>query len=470
MARKTKNLPIRPQSPRSQSVGFVAIPMSAKAQKSILAAIAVIYLIIAGGYNAITPFGTVAQHNPDEHAHLLYVQTIAAGHLPIFRAGGADYEAHQPPLYYALCAPVYLTARSLGQAAEVACIRSVSTALGVALIFVTFLAVITLLPEMPAVALASAAFVGWLPGVVSLNASITNDSLTILIIAIALWLLARLAARAQIPSEQTRNLRIAILIGVTLGLGIWTKTSTLLLFPTIAAGLYLLARKSILNAGEAGKLGAISLGLGLLIGAPWLVRNQMLYGDPIAQHLFVSAFTNTALAPDVARFIFGGSMGAYLWGVARWTFASFWGVFDSMQMFWGRDPLGRTPSPAAGLPPIYDVLGVISILALIGAVRIFRGNPLRLSATQTAIAQTSLALVIFTWLSHLRFVLVFFQAQGRYWYPALVPLALFFVLGWRGLLPKPRSFAVGMIVMGAALIGLNLYTLFGLLLPRFAGS
>jgi hypothetical protein len=35
------------------------------------------------------------------------------------------------------------------------------------------------------------------------------------------------------------------------------------------------------------------------------------------------------------------------------------------------------------------------------------------------------------------FVRIFFQAQGRYFYPALVPIAVFNALGWDGLLP-PR--------------------------------
>lgn len=461
MARKAKPLP---------NTQLSTVPIAVSKQKFSLLAIAVIYLLLACGYNAITPFGAAAQHNPDEHAHFLYVETVAAGHLPVFRAGAADYEAHQPPLYYGICAPVYLAAHSLGRAADVACVRSVSTAIGVALIFITYLIVIALLPEVPLIALACAAFVAWLPGVVSLNASITNDSLTILIIAAALLLLIRLAVCATNPDLQEPNLRTAVFLGVTLGLGIWTKTSTLLLFPTVAAALYFLARKGAVSASYGFKSGAIALSLGLLIGAPWLIRNQILYGDPIAQHIFVSAFTNTALAPDVARFIFGGSMGAYLLGVARWTFASFWGVFDSMQLFWGRNPLGRPPSPAAGLPPIYNALAAVSILSVIGLVSIFRRNFMRLSTTQAAIIQTMLALIVLTWLSHLRFVLVFFQAQGRYWYPALIPLAMLFVLGWRGILPKPRSFVVGMIIMGLALIGLNLYTLFGLLLPRFAGS
>ena len=70
----------------------------------------------------------------------------------------------------------------------------------------------------------------------------------------------------------------------------------------------------------------------------------------------------------------------------------------------------------------------------------------------------------------LRFILTFFQAQGRYFYPALLPFAFFFVLGWRGLLPRPGWFPVFVGLLATGLVALNLYTLFGLLLPRFASG
>ncbi len=79
------------------------------------------------------------------------------------------------------------------------------------------------------------------------------------------------------------------------------------------------------------------------------------------------------------------------------------------------------------------------------------------------------AQIVFAGIAFLNYNVHFFQAQGRYLYPALLPLAFFFVLGWRGLLPRRIWFPAFVGLMTAGLTALNLYTLFGLLLPRFAG-
>ena len=110
---------------------------------------------------------------------------------------------------------------------------------------------------------------------------------------------------------------------------------------------------------------------------------------------------------------------------------------------------------------------VVSLLALVGLGRLRRVD---LSAPQRVLFGSLTVLIAMTWLAHLRFILVFFQAQGRYWYPALVPLALYFVLGWQGLVTRPRAFSLLLTLFGVGLLALNLYTLFGLLLPRFSGQ
>lgn len=433
-----------------------------------LALILVVFAALAGMYCALTPAATADQHNPDENAHLLYVASLAAGHLPVFHAGDADYEAHQPPLYYALCAPVYALVHAAGPAAATQAVRGVSLMLGLALVVTVFLCVRALLPLEPLVALGTAAFVAWLPMNLSLSASVTNDALTNLVMALALWRLAILARTLGLsPQDPRLLLRHALVLALLIGIGIWTKTSTLLLLPTVACAFYFFVKRGLVSPKDGARLAAISAGVGLLLGAPWLLRNQMLYGDPLAQHLFETAFQNTAQAPDLIRYVFGGSFGAYLWGVAQWTFASFWGVFDSMRLFWGQSPSHHPPSPAQPLPPVYGDIGLCCLASLGGLFLFVRRAP-RLTAAQAALFSTFGVLVGLTWLAHLRFVLVFFQAQGRYWYPALLPLALFFVLGLRGFSARPQLLGVLLLVMTAGLLGLNAYTL-GFLLPaRFA--
>lgn len=432
--------------------------------KRALTLLVLLHVALALAYNAVTPAATAAQHNPDENAHVQYVAQLASGHLPVFMDAQHGYESHQPPLYYAICLPVYAAARGMGDAAATKAVRVVSTVLGALLVIVTYLCIAAFLPEEKWLAFGTAAFVALLPMNVAQSASVTNDALTNLLLAVGLWLLTRLAMGGKVSS---------VWLGVILGAGIWTKTSTLLLFPTVAFAFFLLARQKVLDVKTAAKAAGVALCLGLTIGLPWLVRNQLLYGDPLARHIFEASFVGTtAQAGDIARGVFGGSLPDYLAGVARWTFASFWGVFDSMLVFWGNSPLayppGHWPSPKAPLPFIYNLLAMLCAMSLVGLISFFRAR--RMTATQGVVVVSFAVLTALTGLAHLLFVLTFFQAQGRYWFPALVPLAFFFMLGWRGLFPRPAHFRVIVCLLMAGLLALNIYTLAGLLAPRFGGT
>lgn len=445
--------------------------MTERLTQWLLAGLVLVYLLLAGAYSVVTPAATPEQHNPDENAHMQYVQTLASGHLPVFTDVLHGYENHQPPLYYALAAPVYLAAYGRGEATATRAVRWVSILLGALLILAAYGFARTAFPGEPWLALGTAAGVGLLPGNVALSASVTNDALTNLVMAVGLVLLAKLVTATE-PKERPRW---ALWLGAALGAGIWTKTSTLVLFPTVLLACYLLAARSLTTAAQAARAAGLACGLGALLGLPWLLRNQLLYGDPLAQHLFVSAFSNTAQAGDIARTLYGGSLVSYLGAVAQWTFASFWGGFDSMLLFWGQDPRTHRHSNERGAysflahppPTPYTVLALLCLASALGLFRA-RGRRAAVTPPQNVLLAAFAVLTALTGLVFLRFILTFFQAQGRYWYPALLPLAFFFVLGWRGLLPRPAWFPafVGLFAMG--LLALNLYTLLGLLLPRFS--
>ncbi len=445
--------------------------MTERLTRGLLAGLVLVYLLLAGAYSVVTPAATPEQHNPDENAHMQYVQTLASGHLPVFTDVLHGYENHQPPLYYALAAPVYLASHGRGEEAATRAVRAVSILLGALLILASYGCVRAAFPGDPWLALGTATAVGLLPGSVALSASVTNDALTNLVLAAGLGLLAKLITATE-PKERQRW---ALWLGVTLGAGIWTKTSALVLFPAVLLACYLLTARNLTTRAQAARAGATACGLGGLLGLPWLLRNQILYGDPLAQHIFVSAFSNTAQAGDIAREVYGGSLLSYLGGVAQWTFASFWGGFDSLLIFWGQDPRAHLHPNDRGA---YSFLGhapplpytLLALLCLAAAVGLFRavGRRAALTPPQNVLLAAFAVLTALTGLVFLRFILTFFQAQGRYWYPALLPLAFFFVLGWRGLLPRPAWFPAFVGVMALGLVALNLYTLLGLLLPRFS--
>jgi 4-amino-4-deoxy-L-arabinose transferase-like glycosyltransferase len=74
------------------------------------------------------------------------------------------------------------------------------------------------------------------------------------------------------------DLRSALLAGIALGLGFWFKPTALLFVPGIALALFLADRRPLRRS--LSQIAVFGLAMAV-IGAPWLVRNQQLYGDPM---------------------------------------------------------------------------------------------------------------------------------------------------------------------------------------------
>ncbi|BDI31425.1 hypothetical protein CCAX7_34760 [Capsulimonas corticalis] len=431
-----------------------------------------LFVVLAVAYSQVTPAGVAEQHNADENAHIAYVQTLASGHLPVFKVGGADYEAHQPPLYYVLAAPAYLATRGADAATQARAMRLVSIVIGALIVLVAFFCTREILPRAPGAALAVAAFIALLPGFLAISASVTNDTLTMLVIGVGLFLTARLARWSQTEDVADKSKLLyqeAALIGLVLGLGVLTKTLTAPLFPTVIFAFLLLAYGKRLTGQQALVSVVISCGVGVLVALPWLMRNNALYGDPIASHLFQTAFNDTrfTMTADIMMRVFGG-FNDYLRVVFQWAFASYWGGFDSMRAFWGLDPHKKGPNFGRGPAEIYTVLALICLAAVIGLARGVKS--VKGDGAATAMLGACAALTAFTLIAFMQFNLTYFQCQGRYWYPAVYPLTLFFVAGWRGLLSQDQARRGAYVVAAAGMVGLNIYTIAALLIPRFAGG
>ena len=368
------------------------------------------------------------RESQNEQVHVLYVEQMAGGHLPVFTPGGGNYEAHQPPLYYAICAPVYMATRSLGTRGpgqDLA--RCLDSDRSCASVGCTFFAVRELFANDPMTALFAAMFVALLPMNVSLAASVSNDSLTNLVMALGLWQLARIAANVRFWTDQRKLILQALLLGAIMGAGIWTKTSTLLLFPVTIVVLTTLAVRQPESRRPALAAMAVACVGGVAIGLPWLVRNTMLYGDPVAQHIFMTAFKNTAHPGQVMPAFHCDSL-AQLFATVTipWTFYSFWGVFASMSLF---------------LPiSIYGMLLAFSLASIMGAILWIRREGHTLDAPKQAMLWGYAVLISLSVAALVRFNLVFFQAQGRYLYSALVPIATFVVIGLRQLEPGAHRY------------------------------
>lgn len=385
-----------------------------------------LHIALALLYNWLTPFGNNGYANtPDEGAHFQYVAYVAREwRLPRFEGyAGVGYEAHQPPLYYFLAALLYHLVGGAGKG-----VRLLSTLASAGVVWLVWLTLRRLLPHRPEVALTGMGFVAFLPMHIAIGSAVGNDALTNLLFASVLYLLT------PHPNPLHKGAREYVILGVLVGLALLTKATAILLLPVVVLGLLLKRRLEGASWAQFARATGVALGIALLIGGWWFIRNALLYDDPLLQKTFLNVFAGTAKAEDFLNA--GWSWGKYLRWVVNWTFRSFWFAYG-------------TPRTAnTGVPNflpfdgVYLVLGAWQLLTLIGLVLALRGltngerqaEPTRHSPFAI---RYSLLLGAFTFalvlLSFLLFIRIFFQAQGRYFYPALLPIAVFHALGWDGI-------------------------------------
>lgn len=420
------------------------------------------YLGLACCYALLTP----VDNAPDESAHRVYVQWLAENRrLPVFDPADAQhYELHQPPLYYALCLPAYLAGGDGVETERVTrAMRFVNVILGLALVLLTFGFTAHMLPDKPWAVLGATAFAAFLPMQVALCASLNNDVLTDVLIAGALWLLAIQLRAGRQPREKGKdgdgsrakrgrrakpNARVQTepeeqewvrsdtggftpwrmaAVGALAGLGLLTKTQAVFLLPVIWLAVLVGWWNRDVPVKRAVGLAAVATGVSLAVGGWWLVRNQLLYGDPLAMRVFLQAFVSTRPTPEtmMAAAHLTPTQYAVQW-VLPWTFKSFWGMF-------GPSAAGRFAFYPAWT---YRLLGAFTLAAVAG-VGLWLFREPRVAWQRRALLPAAFlgALVV---ASFVRFNVTFFQAQGRYLLPALPLWAVLFAVGVGSLAP-PRA-------------------------------
>jgi len=409
--------------------------------KAWLAAICATYIILAGWYAAVIPFGQA----PDESAHLPYVAYLfEKKSLPVFSATGGSYEFHQPPLYYALAVPAFALSGA-NQARSYLAVRWVTILMGLGVIIATYALVRETFPQRTSLALAAAAFSAFLPMHVALCASITNDILAEVIFACVMLL-------CVVGLRRGWSVRTAALAGALTGLGLLAKSAAAPLLMIGWLALFLGHTKQGRPAWKPLILCLISFtAAALAVSGWWLARNQVLYGDVFAAGVFMEAFKGRP-TPD---FFFqrGFSLAGYLlFWVGRYTFASSWGVFGNMDVFmpWW----------------IYVALGVLCVISAAGVVRFLlswkRLDIWHRQALMLLGFSLLLELVVF-----LRFNMAFFQAQARYLFPVLPVWAMLICLGlgqWAGKRRTIVELAPGAVALIVAVAALPLW-----IEPRLVG-
>jgi 4-amino-4-deoxy-L-arabinose transferase-like glycosyltransferase len=421
---------------------------------ALLAAVVVPYVAIGAIYATLTPTWQV----PDEPAHYNYVRQLAEGQdLPIIEPGDYDheylerlksehfppelpvdaveYEDHQPPLYYLLATPIYWL---FGGA--VLPLRLLSVLLGAGVLLVALGTVRTIFPQRPELAPMVAAFIAFIPQHVAMMAGVQNDPLAELVVGSTLW-----ALMVYIAGGRDRPWQVGLLVAAAL----LTKTTAYLAVMGGAAAAALLRCRQERRPLRWGlKQLAWMLIPGLLLSAPWFIRNGLTYGwhDPLgwARHDEVVAGQLRS-----SQYLAQYGWGALLSGLVRTTFQSFWG-----QLGWMAVPLPGH---------IYLALALLSIFLVAGFLwwLLDLRRP-ALNQTQHAGLILLLLFYLLTLLEFLGYNLKFLQHQGRYLFPALIPIGTAAALGLsrlaRVLPQRARPWAIAALFAGMAV--LDVYCLF----------
>ena len=379
------------------------------------------YLLVGGLYAVQVP----AWQAPDEPAHYNYVRQLADGRFPVMALGDYDqayldeirgarfaphysleaieYEDWQPPLYYLLLTPIYLLSDG-----TLLALRLVSLLLGAGVIFLAYQTARLLFPQAEWVAWSTAVFVAFIPQHVAMLASVNNDSLSELLIALLLYLTLRWVTRDGIR-KLGDDRRWLIGLGLVLGLGFLTKATVYLMAPVLGVVLLWQYWRTWQRLFQAGVL---LFAPAFMLGAIWWVRNIVVYGglDVLGKAAHDAVVIGQPRTVDwIGLYGLDGTMQRFF----QTTFNSFWGQFG-----WMAVPMNQ---PRA----IYLLLLALVVVAVLGLLLY------RFTTIQVPVQFRSRLPVLILWLVflltaaiHVGYNVTFVQHQGRYLFPALIPIAL----------------------------------------------
>jgi 4-amino-4-deoxy-L-arabinose transferase-like glycosyltransferase len=361
--------------------------------------ILIAFLILGVIYSVVTPIFEAS----DELWHYPLLQWLSKGNpLPVQDAknvGPWKQEASQPPLYYWLtgAATAWIDTSDMAQVRRenphvnngvitpdgnlnlvvhnpqvesfpwrgsvlaVHLARLMSVLMGAVTVWLTYRIALELFSDRSWLALGAAAVNAFTPMFIFISGAVNNDNLTMMLCSLGLLLIVKRLREYEGPSirdqkaaERKLSFRQDFFyrmgrwlpLGVVLGLGALTKTSTLALLPITGLAVIVAAwRKGSWREFWAGAL-ATALPV-LLIAGWWYFRNIQLYGDVTGISAFIDVLGKRAAPASLLQ----------LWG-ERWGFMlSYWGLFGGVNVpidYWG-----------------YHVLNALAILAVIGVVIYF---------------------------------------------------------------------------------------------------
>lgn len=435
-----------------------------------------VYLVIGWLYAINVP----AWQAPDEPAHYNYISQLANGRFPVIEQGDYDqayldevrgalfapeysvstieYEDWQPPLYYLIQTPVFMLTNG-----NLLALRFTSVLIGAGVVIFSYLIAMELFPKNVWMPLTTAVFVAFLPQHVSILASVNNDSLAELLIAAILYTF--FIWMRESTENRDRNRYFLVTIGSLIGLGLLTKLTVYLMVPVAAL---ILIWRYWYNWDRLFRANILLFGPAFLLGSIWWIRNLLTYNgiDPLAMAAHNSVVVGQPRTTEwIALYGLEGTLQRFF----QTTFNSFWGQFGWMAVVMDRR--------------IYTSLMIFSIVVIVGLfIQLVSARTIITRVKKNRHCQAALLPIItlilvtfFTASIHVYYNLTFVQHQGRYLFPALIPIgigvasSLDLWSGWIRELGKPKwETAVTALIpigLGIALASLDLIALYKFILP-----
>lgn len=375
--------------------------------------------------------------SPDEPHHWLYARYLHDHwRLPPYDATYID--GNQPPLYYVLIAPVVSDNVSPSLIARVDngtlispcpprvyenCFSDVSKywSIRLARLITLFISLGTVLftalaardaARSGGAGLLAGGLIAFLPQFTFRGSTISNDAMVASSSAAATWLLVRFA--------RTAEWRWGLWCAVACAIAFLSKINAIV----IAAAFVLCILSLSLSWHERFKRLMLLL-ITAAIVFPWLIRNQALYGDPLALR---------AMLLVVPELVHRHSLSApYFYSIFPTTvWRSFVGLFGWMNL----------PLPER----IYRAYAYLALIAFVGLVIGFLQRKIdrRICALLILIIVLSLASLV-------QLNMTFDQPQGRYLFPALSATMVLLAIGFSSFPKWNVNITYGLVILLAAL-------------------
>lgn len=372
-------------------------------------------------------------------------------YYPPTSSGSLIIAENYPLLYHHLLAPLAEVLKPFGIIQQLYLLRVTS------LLFTTITVVAgwffgrTIFPGNVAYALGITSFLVFLPMHIHVNTSVNVDVLVTLLASLFFWMLARIFC------EGASSGKLLTAAGLML-IAILTKPTALFLIPTVVAAVVVYLARRFEWSLKVTLFLLTLFSLFSFIGG--VLFFQIANGGRLAA---LSSFSTDSIS-SLANYFSGAALTVYLHTI-RWGFLSFWGLFG-----WANIPI-----PFAWirlLAVICVMIGAGAALFLVRHIINGREGDRAIRNSQKDLLMVLLFSLVFALIGIYTPIIATQSTSwgppSRYLFPALLPLALYFFIGFQQLIP-PRFNYLTLPLWTIALISFDSLVIFFVLIPSIYG-